>query len=71
MSASMEEECNKLIMKSINNNHMNEYPITIDLHILPLFLIFLTYMVTLLLVKSLNVNGHKYGLDLVFMLSLV
>jgi len=35
VTTSMEEECNKLIMESINKNYvdMDEYPITTDLHV--------------------------------------
>jgi len=36
VTTSMEEECNKLIMESINKNYvdMDEYPITTDLHVM-------------------------------------
>lgn len=35
VTTSMEEECDKLIMESINKNYVNmhEYPITTDLHV--------------------------------------
>jgi len=35
VTTSMEEECNKLIMESINKNYvdMDEYPATTDLHV--------------------------------------
>jgi glutamate decarboxylase len=41
VTTSMEEECNKLIMESINKNYvdMDEYPATTDLHVLHLILI--------------------------------
>ena len=43
VTTSMEEECNKLIMESINKNYvdMDEYPATTDLHVLHLFSILL------------------------------
>lgn len=42
VTTSMEEECNKLIMESINKNYVNmdEYPATTDLHVLTLIFSF-------------------------------
>lgn len=38
VTTSMEEECNKLMMESINKNYVNmdEYPATADLHVFSL-----------------------------------
>ena len=38
VTTSMEEECNKLIMESINKNYvdMDEYPVTTELHVISL-----------------------------------
>lgn len=40
VTTSMEEECNKLIMESINKNYvdMDEYPVTTELHVRTFFL---------------------------------
>ena len=44
VTTSMEEECNKLIMESINKNYvdMDEYPATTDLHVLSHLLLLTT-----------------------------